>query len=124
MKGVYWFEIYVNDLAAAKKFYSKVFDCGFTDIKNEHSSLSVFDWGESVNASCAGALVHYHSRQASSEGIIIYFNVDSLLYCLDRIADSGGKIIRQPMHISNEEMIALASDIEGNPIGLYSNKEY
>lgn len=122
MKGVYWFEIYVNDLAAAKKFYGNVLGCDFTDVKNEISSLSVFDWGENVNASCAGALIHYPGRQPSSQGIIVYFNVDSLPENLARVVKYGGKVIREPAHISNDEMIALASDTDGNPIGLYSSK--
>lgn len=31
---VAWFEIYVQDLEKAKKFYGEVFDCKFEDLKN------------------------------------------------------------------------------------------
>ena len=121
MNGVYWFEIYVNDMARAKGFYSKVFGCGFTDVVNEIASLSVFDWGESANASCAGALVFYPKRHASSQGVIVYFNVGSIPETLALVEENGGRMVRQPSNISDDEMIALAADVDGNPIGLYTN---
>ena len=122
MKGVYWFEIYVDDMARAKDFYTNVFGCRFTDVVNEISSLSVFDWGENINASCAGALVYYPKRRASSQGVIVYFNVESLSETISLVSKNGGKLIRNPSNISHDEMIALASDVDGNPIGLYTNK--
>ena len=71
MNAVNWFEIPVNDLTRAKKFYSDVFGVEFGDMVMGPAEMAMwpFDPGQ-PNAS--GALVKAEGYVPSTEGSMVY----------------------------------------------------
>lgn len=51
-------------------------------------------------------------------GWFTYFFVDNLELALDRAIHQGGKIVREPLEISDDTRIAVISDPEGVLVGL------
>ncbi len=119
--GVQWFEIYVDDLSRARHFYTSVLGCEFELITNGAIELAIFQPSTDF-LSCPGALLLHPMRKPSSEGTIIYFTVNNLGEIENRILDAGGKIHLSRRKIPSRGAISLASDSEGNTIGLFTTE--
>lgn len=55
-------------------------------------------------------------------GWFTYFFVDNLEAALDRAIHQGGKIVREPVEISDDTRIAVIADPEGALVGLAARK--
>lgn len=59
--------------------------------------------------------------QPGGGGTIVYLNVEGDLDgVLERIADAGGKVVRERLPIPPHGFIAIFEDTEGNVVGLHS----
>ena len=119
-----WFELYVDDLARARKFYEAVLQRPLTDLPAASSGdtqMVLFDMDMSVPG-CAGALVKSPHNKPGSGGTMVYFT------CLDcaveaaRAVAAGGKVCQPRMSIGEYGFIAIVQDTEGNAIGLHSRQ--
>lgn len=120
---VSWFEIYVDDMGRAKKFYETV-------LKRELNKLPVpeelememwaFPWiDDAPNA--AGALVRSEMGRPGTSGTIIYFDSNDCSE-LDAVEGAGGKILLPKTPVEGFGFFCLISDTEGNTVGFFSQE--
>jgi|TARA_B110000305_G_scaffold223785_1_gene268641 predicted enzyme related to lactoylglutathione lyase len=110
-----WFDIPVTDMERAVGFYTNVLDLS---IAEEFPGVSVFSHeGDEV----AGCLFTSEDAKPSTNGILVYFNVDGRLQeAVDMVEDFGGIIEQGPHEIGTFGQRALIIDSEGNRIALHS----
>lgn len=124
--AVNWFEIYTSDFERAKKFYSQVFKCEFTEMpmsnENHPDMRYALFPGDQNAAGCGGALVYMQEAQPGIGGTMVYVATEEINDELSRVEAAGGKIFRAKQDIGPSGFIALVQDTEGNMIGLHSNK--
>lgn len=121
---VAWFEIYVNDMARAVKFYETILNTTLNHMPMPEGAGSdemyTFNWVEGApNAS--GALVKDENRLPNAEGTLVYFHSEDCAIEIGRVEAAGGVIIMPKFSIGEHGFIALATDSEGNTIGFHSN---
>ncbi len=118
-----WFEISVNDISRAKKFYETVFSIKMEEQEMMGMQMAFFPPAD-TNGKVSGGLVQSSSHKPSEEGAVIYLNGNpDLANALGKIESAGGKIVMPKMHISDEVgYMAFFIDTEGNKVGLHSNK--
>lgn len=117
---VVWFEIPVNDMQRAKKFYETVFDIKIKDV--EFGGLKM-GWFPNNNGSygTTGTLIKQHSYIPSKEGTLIYFMSKDITTELNRVEEAGGKIGLEKTIISEDNgFMGVFIDSEGNRIALHS----
>jgi len=121
-----WFEIYVQDMSRAKKFYEAVFQVKLAPLPNPDpkalAGMEMWAFPSSMNTyGSSGTLVHMPGCP-SGGSTIVYFACDNCAIEAARAANSGGKIFKMKMPIGEHGFIALVYDTEGNIIGLHSQK--
>ena len=116
-----WFEIYVEDMDRAKKFYETVFQTKLEDLHSPDVEMWAFPmehnlWG------AGGSLVRMAGRTSGGNSTLVYFSCDDCAVEESRAEKSGGRIQRTKMSIGQYGFISLVVDSEGNMIGLHSMK--
>ncbi len=120
---VIWFEIYVDDLSRAKKFYEKVFEFELTPLGNptdETIQMLAFPADPETKNMTAGALVHFKGLKAGSNSTVVYFFSKDCGIQEGRVKEAGGEIFRPKTTIGQYGFISLVKDSEGNMIGIHS----
>jgi len=118
-----WFEIAVNDIARAKKFYETVFEIEMYQM-DMNGMLMAFFPTENMSTNVGGGLVQHEMYKPSTEGAVIYLNGNpDLAIPLGRVEEAGGKIV-MPKTLINDEIgyMAFFIDSEGNKVAMHSNK--
>ena len=115
-----WFEVPVNDMDRAKKFYETVFNVNITIQDFGGILMGWFpDRGDVPGAQ--GTLIKQESYVPSQEGTLVYFISDNVQNELDRVEAAGGTIYQPKTQISPEHgFMAAFIDCEGNRIALHS----
>jgi predicted enzyme related to lactoylglutathione lyase len=117
-----WFEIAVNDMPRAKKFYEDVFDI---KIQVMDFGGTLMGWFPNTDGSrgTSGSLVQNSNYTPSKAGSLVYFKSSNIQVELDRIKITGGEIVQQKTKISEEYgFMAVFIDSEGNRVALHSEK--
>ena len=118
-----WFEIYVEDMDRAQKFYETVLAVKMEKMINTPADMMVFPMEMNLMGA-AGALVKMDGFAPASNGgvnsVLIYFICDDCATEAARVTAAGGRIQREKMSIGQYGFIALAYDSEGNMFGLHS----
>jgi predicted enzyme related to lactoylglutathione lyase len=117
-----WFEIYVQDMARAKKFYETVFGVTLTKLDNPTDS-PVELWAfpmENERYGAPGALVQMEGCPSGMGGTLVYFSCMDCAVEAKAAAKAGGQIFKDKFAIGQYGFIALVQDTEGNMIGLHS----
>ncbi|MGE8431966.1 VOC family protein [Chryseobacterium joostei] len=116
---VVYFEIPVNDLERAEKFYSAVFNFSFDKEIIDHYEMALFPF-EEKNSGITGALAKGDVYKPSKNGVIIYFKTENIEVTLNQVIQHGGKIL-YPKKIDEKYGFAVAEfeDSEGNRIALH-----
>jgi len=115
-----WFEIYVDNMARAKNFYEKVFDCVLMPQPTD-GSFELFQFPDAVFSNGAmGALVKHPMRKPSLDGTLIYFNSDDCAIQSSIALQNGGQLFKPKWSIGPNGFLAIIGDTEGNAIGLHS----
>lgn len=118
-----WFEIYVDDMARARKFYESVFQVKLEKMEGDMPDMEMWLFqGNDKAAGIYGGLVKMEDMPAGKNSVLIYFNCDDCSAEASRIEEFGGNLIRPKFDIGEYGFIALAQDSEGNMIGLHSFK--
>jgi len=117
--AVNWFEIPVNDMDRAKKFYEKILGVSLTI--NEMGPL-VMAWfpNEPDAPGSTGTLIKAESYVPSVEGSMVYFSVDDIEAVLKRVEANGGKVVNPKMSIGEYGFVGHFIDCEGNRVALHS----
>ena len=73
---VVWFEIYVNDLERAQKFYEKTFRIELSELGDpteENFKMLAFPSDMESKNKASGALVYFKGMEAGGNSTIVYF---------------------------------------------------
>jgi uncharacterized protein len=114
-----WFEIYVDNIERAKKFYESVFSVKLEKLDSQEIEMWSFPM-EMNKFGASGALVRMEGFSPARNSIIIYFSCDNCAEEEKKIKRSGGKIEKSKFSIGQYGFIVLGYDTEGNMIGLHS----
>jgi predicted enzyme related to lactoylglutathione lyase len=116
-----WFEIYVQDMARAKKFYETVFGAKLDRLPTPDLEM----WGFPMaldRMGAAGALVKMPGFPSGGNSVLVYFSCADCAAEAERVREAGGRIQKEKTSIGEYGFIALAIDTEGNMIGLHSRQ--
>ena len=125
MKGnpVGWFEIYVQDMARARKFYEGLFATKLEKLETPVADLEMWSFpGEQDAYGTPGALCRMKGVPSGGQGTLVYFMCDDCAVEEARVPKRGGKVDRKKMGIGQYGFITMVVDTEGNMIGLHSMK--
>ena len=119
-----WFEIYVQDMARAKRFYETVLQVGLSPLPMPEGSPAEMEMQsfpmEMEAQGAAGALVKMAGVPSGPGGTLVYFSCEDCAVEAGRVAAAGGSVQQEKMPIGEYGFIAMAVDTEGNPFGLHS----
>ncbi len=128
-----WFEIYVADMARAKKFYETVFNVNMEALPSPEGSdappveMAAFpmpamtaDDGAAELPGACGALAKMEGVHPGVGGTLVYFSCEDCATEEARVADAGGNVVHSKFSIGQHGFIAMVNDTEGNMIGLHS----
>jgi predicted enzyme related to lactoylglutathione lyase len=116
---VNWFEIYVQNMDRARKFYEAVLQVSLHRIGGPDLEMWSFPQNFDLYGS-SGALVRYPEKSSGVNSTIVYFSCEDCAVEAARVAENGGKLEREKMSIGQFGYIALALDPDGNMFGLHS----
>ncbi|MBB4037003.1 hypothetical protein GGR21_002917 [Dysgonomonas hofstadii] len=120
---VVWFEIYVNDMARAQKFYETVLDKELQRHDGEDYEMAFFPWADDMNApNASGGLCRMKEMKPGGNGTVVYFGCEDCATEASRVEAAGGKILQPKFSIGEHGFIVLFLDSEGNTVGLHSMK--
>jgi predicted enzyme related to lactoylglutathione lyase len=116
---VRWFEIYVQDMNRAKKFYETVFNVKLERLNSPEIEMWSFPM-QMDQMGTAGALVRMQGVPSGGNSTIVYFACEDCAIEEGRAEKNGGKIHLRKMSIGEYGYVSLVYDTEGNMIGLHS----
>ncbi len=117
---VHWFEISVNDMDRARKFYECALGLQLGLNRVESTLMAWFPTTEG-GAGCSGALLKSEGRTPSHDGTMIYFPVPDIEAVLARVEANGGRTLTPKTDIGEYGFYATFEDSEGNRVGLHSS---
>lgn len=120
-----WFEIYVDNIERAKKFYSDVLGTNFHDLAAPDGSddFKMACFSSPENQGVSGALVEMkgaRNNNPSNTSMIVYFPCEDCSVEESRVEKAGGTVHCPKMSIGEHGFISLCIDSEQNTFGLYS----
>lgn len=123
MDKVVHFEIPVDDLSRAQKFYKDIFGWSIFQVPNmEYYMVHTVEVDDKHMPKEAGAINGgMFKRNAPNQSPVIVINVESVDDYLKKIQGAGGKVIVPKQKIGDFGLYAQFSDTEGNAIGLWQN---
>ncbi|VXD10539.1 VOC family protein [Marinoscillum sp. 108] len=113
------FEIPATDLSRAVNFYQAILNIKIEKMEMPGMEMGIFPYeGQLVT----GVIVKGDGYNPSADGVTIYLNGgDNLQIILDKVEESGGKIIvPKTPHADESGFFAMFLDTEGNKMGLHS----
>jgi len=113
------FEIPATDLSRAVNFYQEILNVNIEKMEMPGMEMGIFPYeGQLVT----GVIVKGDGYNPSADGVTIYLNGgDNLQIILDKVEESGGKIIvPKTPHADESGFFAMFLDTEGNKMGLHS----
>ena len=122
MDRVVHFEIPVDDLDAAKRFYGDVFGWGLTDFADgqEYVLATTAEVGPDYRPTEAGAINGaLMRRREDAPAPVVVVDVGSVDAALARVEAAGGSVVRARTEIPSLGYYAYARDPQGNVIGLW-----
>ncbi len=121
---VVWFEIYVNDMDRAARFYETVLNTKLelmSDPTDQSMQMRSFP-GNMEGFGTGGTLVKMEGMPAGGSNVIVYFGCEDCAVEESRVEAAGGKIVQSKMSIGEYGFCSLVTDTEGSTIGLHSMK--
>lgn len=121
---VVWFEIYVDDLPRAQKFYEKVLDVKLSNLPTPNSEMEAMEMCafpmEMDGEGAGGALVKMEGVKSGGNSTIIYFGSKDCAVEESRIKAAGGHILQAKQSLGEHGFMVLGTDTEGNTFGVHS----
>ena len=116
---VNWFEIYVQDMGRARKFYETMLQVKLVKLNSPDPELWSFP-SSLTEHGAGGALAKMEDVASGGNSTVVYFSCVDCAVEAKRAAAAGGKILKEKFSIGEYGFIALATDTEGNMFGLHS----
>lgn len=119
-----WFEIYVQDLDRAQKFYEEVLNLKLSPIEGspEVKMMAFTNTSAMDKPGSTGALVKMDGVESGGNSVLVYFITEDCAVEQGRVEAAGGKIMKPKMSIGEHGFISICTDTEGNAFGLHSMK--
>lgn len=121
---VCWFEIYVDDMQRASKFYETVFQITMESLANpteDELEMKAFVMNQNTETPGAtGALIKMEGFKAGGNSTLVYFTSADCTSEESRVEAAGGKVFKPKFSIGPHGFISLCFDTEGNMFGLHS----
>jgi predicted enzyme related to lactoylglutathione lyase len=117
-----WFELYVQDMERAKKFYQNTLQVSLQHLESP-AGIPIELWAFPMDMDipgCSGALVKMEGKDSGGGGTIIYFSCADCAVETARAVANGGRIQQDKFSIGEYGFCSLVYDTEGNMIGLHS----
>lgn len=118
-----WFEIYVDDMQRAKKFYETVLKTSFQVMPNptdDGTEMLAFPMDMEAKNTVSGALVKMDGFKAGNNSTLVYFVSDDCSIEEERVADAGGTVVKSKTSLGEYGNMIIAMDTEGNMFGVHS----
>jgi predicted enzyme related to lactoylglutathione lyase len=116
---VRWFEIYVQDMDRARRFYETVLGTKLERL--DTGDLEYWAFSSAMGQpGTAGALVQAAGVPSGGNSTLVYFGCEDCAVEGARVGPAGGRIHREKTSIGQYGAIVLAHDTEGNLFGLHS----
>lgn len=115
-----YFEIPVDNLDRAMKFYSKVFECDFVKDNIHGNDMAFFPFDEKCRG-ITGALAKGKIYRPSVSGSLIYLSTPNLDKTIQKVTEVGGEILFPKSDVPSYGWVAEFKDCEGNRIGLFQS---
>lgn len=124
---VCWFEIYVQDMARACKFYEAVLKLKLEKLPmpdiEDLDGMEMHSFPMSQESPGApGALVKMNGVPAGAGGTVVYLNCEDCAVEAARVTPNGGTILQPKTAIGQYGFMVIIADTEGNRVGLHSLK--
>lgn len=119
INSVVYFEIPVNNIERAIRFYKNVFGFHFEHTNIDHNEMALFPFSEKTGG-ISGALAKGEIYKPTNDGVLIYFGTDNIDETLKRAVDNGARIL-YPKTNNGIGFVAEFEDSEGNRIALYQS---
>ena len=116
---VSWFEIYVQDMERARKFYEAMLQVKLEKLNSTVPELWAFPQSF-TNYGASGALAKMEGFSSGGNSTLVYFSCADCGAAEKRIVAAGGRILKENFSIGQYGSIVLAFDTEGNMFGLHS----
>jgi predicted enzyme related to lactoylglutathione lyase len=115
-----WFEIPSADLERAVRFYETVLAAKLTREDMGPMRMAVFPHEKPQPT---GAVVHAAGYEPTTQGTVVYLNLDDIRPVLARVPAAGGAVAL-PLTALPQGMGVFAQirDTEGNRVGLFSTR--
>lgn len=113
-----YFEIPVNDLERATRFYEIVFGFKIERTRIDGLEMGVFPSGQDVQG-ITGALVKGDTYVPAKDGSRLYFNTQNIDETLAKVLSQGGSVLYPKTSIGQLGWVAEFEDVEGNCIALH-----
>ncbi|PUB77620.1 MAG: lactoylglutathione lyase [gamma proteobacterium symbiont of Ctena orbiculata] len=117
-----WFEIYVDKMDRARKFYEAVLGVSLEKLVDPtDSGIDMYSFPSDMqDYGAAGALVRMEGFPAGGNSTLVYFSCEDCGIEASRVEAAGGKVQQAKTSIGEYGFIAHAIDTEGNMFGLHS----
>lgn len=123
MNAVGWFDIYVNELDRAVKFYETVFSTKLEPIGDPTGENQMMSFSADMGAyGAGGALTKSPHASPGIGGTILYFSAEDCAVEEARVTAAGGQVVRPKFSIGDFGWVTLCQDTEGNMFGISSMK--
>jgi predicted enzyme related to lactoylglutathione lyase len=117
---VVYFEIPVNEIDRAIKFYATVFNFDFDKEIIDKNEMALFPFADE-NSGISGALAKGEIYKPTKDGVVLYFKTENIDETLKLATSNGGQIL-YPKTDNGIGLVAEFEDTEGNRIALYQSK--
>ena len=119
---VRWFEIYVQDVPRAVRFYETVFATKLEQLPTP--DLEMWAFPQSMDGPGSGGTLVQAPEGIVSGGnsTLVYFGSEDCAVEARRVEAAGGKLYRDKFSIGPYGFIALAQDPDGNMFGIHSTQ--
>lgn len=117
---VVYFEIPVNDIDRAIKFYQSVLQFDFEKEEIDGNQMALFPFVEK-NSGISGALAKGEIYKPTKDGVVIYFKTENIDETLKLVVANGGKILYPKTSNGDLGSVAEFEDSEGNRIALHQS---
>lgn len=121
---VVWFEIYVDDMQRAQKFYEQVFDTKLNELPTPgtvENGLKMMAFPANMQgAGASGVLAKMKGFKAGGNSTIVYFHSEDCAIEEKRVSKAGGKVYQSKQSLGEYGAMVLAYDTEGNLFGIHS----
>ena len=104
---VHW-EIQAKDADRMSAFYSAMFNWTIGDGRVRDISAGIG----------APDTITGHIRPSERSGVVLYIQVRELRASIDKAAELGGRVLREPFDVPSGQTLAWIADPEGNRITL------